>query len=128
MPQAQPVPSPSADPSRNLKEKLSRLPADARRNYQIFIETGDEQALAGLVFEALRYCLPKNSAAGGNVPWPDDARLIEDLGFDSLATIETVFFFEDLFQISVLNEEIANVKTVGDLRRFVRGKLEAGKA
>jgi|SRR5271157_4864514 len=128
MHQAQPIPTPSADPSRNPKEKLARLPPDASRNYQVFMETGDEQALAGLVIEALKYCLPKNSASGSNVPWADDARLMEDLGFDSLATIETVFFFEDLFQISVSNEEIANVKTVGDLRRFVRGKLEAGKA
>jgi acyl carrier protein len=90
------------------------------------MEKGDEQALAGLVFDVLNYYLPKSSMAR-NTAWPEDARLVEDLGFDSLATIETVFFIEDLFQISVSNDEIMTVRTVGDLRRFVRSKLEAGK-
>jgi acyl carrier protein len=62
-----------------------------------------------------------------NAAWPDDTRLVDDLGFDSLATIETVFFIEDLFQISVSNDEIMTVRTVGDLRRFLKSKLETGK-
>jgi len=90
--------------------------------------TGDEEALTGLVIDVLNYYLPKGSIARTNVAWPEDARLVEDLGFDSLATIETVFFIEDLFQISVSNDEIMKVSTVGDLRRFLRGKIGAGRA
>jgi acyl carrier protein len=92
------------------------------------MRTGSGEALGALVVEVLKYCLAKNPDQKGDVRWVEDARLVEDLGFDSLATIETVFFFEDLFQISVSNEEIAKVKTLGELRQFVRGKLEAGKA
>jgi acyl carrier protein len=128
MSQAQPVPPPSAEPDQNPREKLGRLPAAALGSYDEFMKTGSEQALGVLVAEVLKYCLAKNLDRTSDVRWVDDARLVEDLGFDSLATIETVFFFEDLFQISVSNEEIAKVKTLGDLRRFVRGKLGAAKA
>jgi acyl carrier protein len=128
MSQAQPVPPPSAEPDRNPREKLGRLPAAALASYDEFMRTGSGEALGALVVEVLKYCLAKNPDQKGDVRWVEDARLVEDLGFDSLATIETVFFFEDLFQISVSNEEIAKVKTLGELRQFVRGKLEAGKA
>ncbi|MGD1030774.1 MAG: phosphopantetheine-binding protein [Opitutaceae bacterium] len=92
------------------------------------MEKGDEEALTGLVIDVLNYYLPKGAIARTNVTWPEDARLVEDLGFDSLATIETVFFIEDLFQISIANDEIVKVRTVGDLRRFLRGKIGAGRA
>jgi acyl carrier protein len=127
MSQVQPLPSGSAISGRSSVEKLGRLSPDARRNFQELMKNGDEDALAALVLEVLRYHLPKGTD-GTTGAWSDDSRLGEELGFDSLATVETVFFFEDLFQISILNTEIANLRTVGDLRRFLRGKLEAGKA
>ena len=114
---------PVCDPA----EKLRRLPPSALENFRQFRATGDEAALAALIFAVLYDFLPQKSKAGAT-DWPDTARLIEDLGFDSLAIAETVFFFEDLFSISISNEEILQVRTVGELRAFVQRKLAAPPA
>jgi 3-hydroxyacyl-[acyl-carrier-protein] dehydratase len=114
---------PVCDPA----EKLRRLPPSALENFRKFRATGDEAALTALIFVVLYDFLPQKSKTGAT-GWPDAARLIEDLGFDSLAIAETVFFFEDLFTISISNEEIRQVRTVGELRAFVQKKLAATPA
>ena len=114
---------PVCDPA----EKLRRLPPSALENFRKFRATGDEAALTALIFVVLYDFLPQKFKTGAP-GWPDTARLIEDLGFDSLAIAETVFFFEDLFSISISNDEIRKVRTVGELRDFVQKKLARAPA
>ena len=75
-----------------------------------------------IVDAALVDFLPRNSVYRTTVPAASD-RLIEDLGYDSLAIAEFVFFFEDLFKVTISNREIREVRTVGELRGFVDRKL-----
>ncbi len=105
----------SSTPS--ISDKLRRLPPSATGDFQRFQESGDGEALNRLIIAALADHAPDK---GRNVrEWSDATRLVEDLGFDSLAIAETVFFFEDLFQISISNDEILQLKTIGELRAFV---------
>lgn len=48
-----------------------------------------------------------------------DASLIGDLGADSLDVIDLAMSIEDEFDIEVPDDEIDNIKTVGDIVRFV---------
>jgi acyl carrier protein len=116
------TPRPASPPICDPAEKLRRLPPSALENFRKFRATGDAAALNELIFVVLYDFLPQKSKTGAT-SWSDEARLIEDLGFDSLAIAETVFFFEDLFSISISNEEILQVRTVGELRAFVQKKL-----
>jgi acyl carrier protein len=54
-----------------------------------------------------------------------DTRLIRDLGFDSLALAEVVFFTEELFAIRITNEGTVRARTLDELRGFIRSKLAA---
>ncbi len=48
-----------------------------------------------------------------------DAKFIEDLGADSLDTVELVMAFEDEFDIQVPDEEAEKLLSVGDVTRFI---------
>lgn len=47
------------------------------------------------------------------------SRLVEDLGADSLDVVELIMAFEDEFGVSLPDEEIAKMKTVGDIVTFI---------
>jgi acyl carrier protein len=81
-----------------------------------------------VVQAALRDFMPKRPGAPVAAPLADELRLIEDLGFDSLAVAELVFFFEDLFGVTIQTQEILALRTVGELSAFIAGKLAAAPA
>ena len=48
-----------------------------------------------------------------------DSRLIEDLGADSLDVVELIMAFEDEFNISLPDEDVANMKTIGNIVDYI---------
>lgn len=48
-----------------------------------------------------------------------DSVLLEDLGADSLDLVDLVMTFEDEFDMEIPDEELENIKTVGDIVRFI---------
>jgi acyl carrier protein len=51
-----------------------------------------------------------------------EARLAEDLGADSIDAVELIMNIEDEFEIQVSAEEAQNIKTVGDLVRYIEAQ------
>lgn len=49
----------------------------------------------------------------------DSANLMEDLGADSLDTVELVMVLEEEFEIDIPEEEAENLLTVGDIINYV---------
>ena len=52
------------------------------------------------------------------------ARFIDDLGADSLDTVELVMRFEDTFGVTIPDEDYEKIRTVGDAIEYIeqRGK------
>lgn len=48
-----------------------------------------------------------------------ESRLSEDLGADSIDAVELIMNIEDEFEIQVSDEEAQNIKTVGDLVKYI---------
>ena len=52
-----------------------------------------------------------------------DTSFINDLGADSLDTVELVMEFEDEFEISIPDEDAEKIQTVGSAVDYIEGKL-----
>ena len=52
-----------------------------------------------------------------------EARFIEDLGADSLDTAELIMKFEEVFDLSIPDDEAEKLRTVGDAVRYLDSRL-----
>ncbi len=53
----------------------------------------------------------------------NDANFTNDLGADSLDTVELIMEFEKEFDISIPDEDAENIATVGDAITYLNGKI-----
>ncbi len=52
-----------------------------------------------------------------------DANILDDLGADSLDVVELVMTLEDTFDIDVPDEAVEELRTIGDVQRFVESHI-----
>ena len=56
----------------------------------------------------------------------DEASFVEDLGADSLDTVELVMAFEEEFGIDIPDEDAEKMRTVGDAIGYLKGTSQGG--
>jgi acyl carrier protein len=117
---------PAANPVQAAEQddRIKHLPPEARAAYERFQASGDPAVLDPMILAILEDFIPQTPARP-LAQMPGDTQLIADLNFDSLAITEVVFFTEDLFGITISNEEILQVRSLDDLRGFIRAKVAA---
>jgi len=54
----------------------------------------------------------------------NDASFVEDLGADSLDTVELVMAFEEEFEIDIPDEDAEQMQTVGDAVKYMEERSE----
>ena len=53
----------------------------------------------------------------------NDTDLQDDLGADSLDVVDLLMSIEDEFELEILDEEIENIRTVGDLVNYIENNM-----
>ena len=54
------------------------------------------------------------------------ASFVDDLGADSLDTVELVMAFEEAFELEIPDEDAEEITTVNDAVRYIEGKIGRG--
>jgi acyl carrier protein len=72
------------------------------------------QKVQEMLAEALNISVDKVSA---------DAKIVEDLGADSLDVVELLSRLEDEYGITIPDEDVENIKTVGDIVSYIENSL-----
>ena len=55
-----------------------------------------------------------------------EASFVEDLGADSLDTVELVMAFEEEFGVDIPDEDAEQMRTVGDAVKYLKENMEEG--
>ena len=115
------APGPAGDEVR-LREVLKRCSPAIIDGAVAFRRTGAPEHLDAIVNGLVERYMDSGSrtrltnADGG-------LRLIEDLGIDSLTLMEIVILAEDAFRITINNEDLRPLRTLGDFRQFIASRL-----
>jgi len=105
-----------------LREALKRCSPSTFEAAVQFRKTGNPEHLPAVVIGVVeRYVEPELRVKLKDAA--DDLRMIEDLGIDSLTMMEIVILVEDVLHMTINNEELRNLRTVGDVKAFIDCKV-----
>ena len=105
-----------------LRESLKRCSPSTFEAAVQFRKTGNPDHVPAIVIGVIeRFVEPDLRAKLKDAD--DDLRLIEDLGIDSLTMMEIVILVEDVLHMSINNDELRNLRTVGDVKTFIDCKI-----
>ena len=75
-----------------------------------------------MVFEKIKEILAEQLDANAE-EMTMETRIDEDLGADSLDVVELLMSIEDAFEVEIPDEEIENMKTIGDVVEYIQSKM-----
>ena len=118
------VVSPPADydDDAHLREALKRYSPSTLEAARELRRTGNPSQVRVFVAGVLGRFVEPDRRAKLRAPH-DDLLLAEDLGIDSLTMMEVVVLAEDVLQINIANDELRQLRTMGEVNRFLVGKL-----
>lgn len=112
--------------SDRLEEELRRCPAGTKEALVNFLKSGDSSE-----FEIFaKGILVRNIDEDYHdvlVQGSDDLRFVEDLGVDSLSMIEIAINFEDALGITLIDDELKNMRTLGQVKEHLLERYRAKK-
>ncbi len=119
--------APTEQEIQNIRTALKRCSPETVEAALRFRTTNDLTALPTVVYGIIeRHLPPENTRSLADAG--DETRLIEDLGIDSLTLLEIVLTIEETIGISVENDELRDIRTLGEVKTFIVHKISSGGA
>jgi 3-hydroxyacyl-[acyl-carrier-protein] dehydratase len=106
----------------DLKEGLRRCSPETIEAAIRFREKGEVEAIPTIVFGILDRYQPATAAVKLSEA-NENTRLIEDIGLDSLTLLEIVLSIEEVLKLRIENEELREIRTLGQLNKFLHDKI-----
>lgn len=75
-----------------------------------------------MVFEKIKAILAEQLDADAE-DMTMDTNIARDLGADSLDVVELLMSIEDEFEVEIPDEEIENIKTIGELTEYIQNNM-----
>lgn len=114
--------APVAGEEAALRESLKRCSPETLQAALEFRKSKDASHLPVIVLGVIeRFVEPEHHARLKEAD--EDLRVVEDLGIDSLTMMEVVILVEEVLNVSIANEELRNLRTVGDIKTFIDHKV-----
>lgn len=111
----------SAEATARLQESLKRCSPPTFRAACEYYRTGRSEHLVVVIRGIIERYVDRDFRA--RLLTSDlELKLTDDLGIDSLTMIEIVVLAEEVLNISVTQEDLAGLKTLGDVVRFAQRK------
>lgn len=110
------------DEADHLREVLKRCPPSTYHAACQFRKTGKPEYLPAIVLGLVERFVESDLRPKLKNP-SDNLYLGEDLGLDSLTMMEIVILAEDVLAITIRNDELRHLRTLGDVRQFIESKL-----
>jgi acyl carrier protein len=105
----------------DLKELLKRCPAGTYEAARQFRESKDVSKIEQIVIGIIeRHLEPEQKEI--LLKSDDSLRMYEDLGMDSLTMLEVVMMVEQTLEVSIDNEELRDLRTLGDVKSYLNAK------
>ncbi len=74
------------------------------------------------IFEKVKDLIADQLDVADNESITEASSITEDLGADSLDVVDLVMALEDEFSVEIPEDEVENIKTVGDIVKYIEDK------
>jgi 3-hydroxyacyl-[acyl-carrier-protein] dehydratase len=109
----------------NLRDSLKRCSPETIEAAIKFRKTNDASLINVIILGLLERFMDPELRPKLAQPNADSLKILEDLAVDSLTMVEMVMLVEETLGLTVDNNELRGIKTVGDIKQFVTKKVQA---
>src|SRR5580704_1695623 len=111
----------NAEAEQTLRDSLKRCSPATIEAAVKFRQTGDPAQINTIILGLLERFMDPELRPKLLEPNIDDLNILSDLVIDSLTMVEMVMLVEESLGLTVDNNELRGIKTIGDIKRFVAG-------